>query len=170
MRLLAQLVIALVIFLVAVSIAIPATPVLAAEDITLDPDEGRIDDRVDIDGDGFTPSYPPEYYYEVDIYFSSDEADEGDDIDDEVNAYERVKTGYDVDEDGEFSTYFYVPDELTDGDDEEDVYAGIYYVYVTYRGDDNIEAVADFIVVEVRITLSPSNGPVDSQVWINGSN
>jgi hypothetical protein len=170
MRLLAQLVIALVICLVAVSIVMPATPVFAAEDITLDPDEGRVDDRIDIDGDGFSPSYPPEYYEEVDIYFSSDEADEGDDIDDEVTAYERVKTGYDVDEYGEFSTYFYVPDELTDGDDEEDVYAGTYYVYVTYRGDDNIEAVADFTVVEVRIALSPSYGPVDSQVWIDGSN
>ena len=170
MRLLARLVIALLICLVAIPTLIPATPVFAAEDITLDPDEGRVDDRIDIEGDGFSPSYPPDYYQEVDIYFSSDEADEGDDIDDEVTIYEQVKTGYDVDEYGEFSTYFYVPDELTDGDDEEDVYAGTHYVYVTYRGDNNIEAVADFTVVEVRIALSLSYGYVDSQVRIDGSN
>jgi hypothetical protein len=170
MRLLAQLVIVLLVCLVAIPILAPATPVLAAEKITLDPDEGRVDDRVDIDGEDFEPSEPPDYYSEVDIYFSSDEADEGDDIDDEVTAYEKVKTSYDVDEDGEFSTYFYVPDELTDGEDDEDVSPGTYYVYVTYRGDDNIEAVADYTVVEVQISLGPSQGPVNSSITITGRN
>lgn len=170
MALLSRLVIALLICLVAIPTLIPATPTLAAERITLDPDEGRVDDRVDIEGQDFEPSDPPDYYSEVDIYFSSDEADENDDIDDEVTAYEKVKTSYDVDEYGDFDTYFDVPDELTDGDDEEVVSPGTYYVYVTYRGDDNIEAVADFTVVEVQITLGPNQGPMDSSVGITGRN
>jgi hypothetical protein len=169
MALLSRLVIALLICLVAISTLAAATPTLAATRITLDPDEGRVDDRIDIEGKDFHES-TSEVTYEVDIYFSSDEADEGDDIDDEVTIYEQVKRGYDVNYYGDFDTYFDVPDELTDGDEDEVVHAGTYYVYVTYRGDKNIEAVADFTVVEVQITLTPNQGYVGSSIEISGWN
>jgi hypothetical protein len=169
MRLLARLAIVLLICLVAIPILIPATPVLAAEKITLDPDEGRVGDRIDIAGEDFSES-SSNYTYEVDIYFSSDKAYVDDDIDDEVTAYEKVKSAYDVDQYGEFDTYFDVPDELTDGDDEKTVVPDTYYVYVTYKGNKNIEAVDQFTVVEVRITLSPIQGNVSSSVGITGSN
>jgi hypothetical protein len=169
MRLLARLVIVLLVCFVAIPILIPATPVLGAEKITLDPDEGRVGDRIDIAGRDFSES-SGNHTYEVDIYFSSDKANVDNDIDNQVTAYEKVKSAYDVDQYGEFDTYFDVPDELTDGDDEEVVTSGTYYVYATYKGNKNIEAVDQFTVIEVRITLSPSNGPVGSSVGITGSN
>jgi len=169
MRLLARLVIVLLVCLVAIPMLIPATPILAAEKITLDPDEGRVGDEIDIAGQDFSES-TSNHTYEVDIYFSSDKASVDDDIDDEVTAYEKVKSAYDVDENGEFETNFDVPDELTDGDDEELVISGTYYAYVTYAGEENIEAVDQFTVVRVQITLSPNQGLVGSSVGITGSN
>ena len=153
-------------------VAIPVSPTLAAaEDISLDPDEGEIDERINIEGDDFEESYTldtVDYDSEVDIYFSSQEADEGDEIGDEVENYERVKSGANVDEDGQFDTYFSVPDELTDGEDDEVVYGGTYYIYVTYYDDDEIVAVAEFKVIAADIELSPDEGPVDTEVEITG--
>ncbi len=75
---------------------LPVSPVLAAsEDISLDPDEGEIDERINIEGEDFEESWtsPTDSYdSEVDIYFSREEADEGDEIDDEVENYEQVKS------------------------------------------------------------------------------
>ena len=152
---------------------LPISPVLAAsEDITLDPDSGEIDERIDIEGEDFEESWynsPTDYYdYEVDIYFSSQEADEGDEIDDEVENYERVKSGANIDDDGQFDTYFYVPDELTDGEDDEVVYGGTYYVYITYDDDDEIVAVAEFTVIAAEIELYPDEGSVGTEVEITG--
>jgi hypothetical protein len=146
-------------------VAIPISSVLAAASIELDPEEGEIGERIDIEGDGFSG----EEDVEVDIYFSSEEADKGDDIDDEVENYERVKSGVTVDEDGEFSTNFRVPDELTDGDEDEEVHGGTYYVYVTYSDEDNIEAVAEFTVIAGEIELDPDDGPVGTEVEISGT-
>jgi hypothetical protein len=142
--------------------ALPASPALAAEEIDLDPDEGEIGDRIEITGEDFEPDYG------IYIYFSSEEADEGDEIDDEVENYDRVKS-YSVDEDGEFDTYFYVPDELTDGEDDEDVSSGTYYVYVTYDDDTNIEAVAEFTVIAAELKLNPDEGPVGTEVRVTGT-
>jgi hypothetical protein len=142
--------------------ALPASPALAAEEISLDPDEGEIDERIDITGEDFDPDYG------VDIYFSSEKADKGEDIDDEVENYELVKSTS-VDEDGEFDTYFDVPDELTDGDEDEAVMSGTYYVYVTYQYYDNIEAVAEFTVIAEEIDLDPDDGPVGTEVEVTGT-
>ncbi|MBE9571760.1 MAG: hypothetical protein IMF11_14115, partial [Proteobacteria bacterium] len=83
-------------------VTLPASQVFAAsEDITLDLDEGEIGDRFYVDGEDFEPSVEtPAYDSEVDIYFSDEEADEGDKIDDEVENYERVKSSVSVDEHG----------------------------------------------------------------------
>jgi hypothetical protein len=149
--------------------ALPASQVFAAsEDITLDPDEGEIGDRVDIEGEDFTPTTEtPEYDSRVDIYFSADEADEGDEIDDEVENYEMVKL-LSVGEDGDFSTYFKVPTELTDGEDEVEVGGGTYYVYVTEEDDEEILAVAEFTVLAAEIELDPDKGIVGTGVDITG--
>jgi len=154
-------------------VAFPASQAFAAsEDIALDPDEGEIGDRIDIDGDNFEPSVydpdPDEYDSDVDIYFSDEEADEGDEIDDDVENYEEVKSSVSVDEDGEFSTYFYVPDELTDGEDDIDVTGGTYYVYVTEEGDTEILAVAEFTVISAEIELDTDEGIVGTEVEITG--
>jgi hypothetical protein len=140
---------------------IPASPALA-QHIRLDPEEGEIGDRIDITG------YDFDYDSTVTIYFTSEEVDEGDDID-YVDAYEKVKSSRGVDEDGDFDTSFDVPSRLTDGDDTEDVKGGTYYVFVTYYGDDDIQDVATFTVIAGEIEIDPDDGPVGTEVDIDGS-
>ena len=154
---------------------IPAAPALALDyDIDLDPDEGEIGDYFYVDGDDWPPSTNvgelDEDIEEVDIYFTSYEADTGDDIDDEVNTYEKLKSGYDIEEDGDFDdAKVKVPTRLTDGDDDEDVVRGTYYVCVTMKGKDRIRAVDEFTVIAAEITLDTTKGPVGTKVKITGT-
>ena len=132
-------------------VAIPATPALAAGYIYVSPDDGEIDDSINIYGYGFTPGAT------VYIYFSSDEAEEGDHLDEEVTAYELVVIttagAAGAYNEGEIDIYFTVPDELTDGDDDEDVHGGDYYIYVTtHSTSKKIMAVADFTVIGGELT------------------
>ncbi len=163
-------ILALAIILFFLVMALPISPALAAsEDINLDPDEGEIGDEINIDGDGFDESTTTQDYF-VHIYFSDEEAEEGDAIDDEVENYEKVKSLLWIDEDGEFSTSFDVPDELTDGEDDVDVGGGTYYVYVTYYDDEEIFAVDEFTVIGAgEIEVDPEEGPVGTEVEIAGS-
>lgn len=150
-------------------IAMPTVMALAAEEIELDPDDGEIDTYFYVEGDGFPQSTPPTVINKVDIYFSSQEADAGDDIDDEVTIYERLKSNVEVDEDGEFEKRVRVPSRLSDGDETEDVYGGTYYVYVTMADDDDINAVAQFTVLAGRIDLDIEMGIVGTEIEISGS-
>jgi len=157
-------------------VAIPASPALAVYDyeITLDPEEGEIGDTIDIDGTDWPPTTvedTTEYPSYVDIYFSIQEADTSDKIDTEVKTYQRVKTGYEVETDGDFSTSFKVPTRLSTGTNDEDVHGGTYYVYVTTgkpTTTKTIRAVAEFTVIAGQITLSPVKGVVGTEVKITG--
>jgi hypothetical protein len=151
-------------------VAFPASQAFAAtKSINLDPEEGEIGVRVDIDGDNFTPSDEAQSITsEVDIYFSGDEAAKNDDIDNEVADYELMKSSVSVDEDGQFSTYFKIPAKLTDGEDDVDVKGGTYYVYVTEADDETILAVAEFTVLSAEIELDPIKGTVGTKVDIAG--
>lgn len=154
---------ALAVVLSLLVIAIPATPALAAERVTLSPSKGEIGDRIDIEGSDYDPGD------KVFVYFSSQEADEGDDIDD-LDVWEEVETTYagekDEDDEGEIDASFKVPEELTDGDEDEDVHGGEYFVYTTYKKEDEILTVDDFTVI--GITISPTEGPVGTEVDIEG--
>jgi len=141
-------------------IAIPAAPALAAEDIDPSPSTGEVGDKIDITGDGFKTDLTRAY-----IYFSSQEWDVGDEIDEDVTVYALVKKRT-PDDTGHIDTYFYVPEELDDGDDYEEVVGGYYYIYVTYEDSDLIEAIEDFTVRGIE--LNPDEGPVGTQVEING--
>ena len=143
---------------------VPATPALAqAAYLDVSPNQGEIDDDIDIYGNWFNTSAT------VYIYFSSDPADEGDRLDYEVEAYQHVRT-VGTSATGEFYSYFTVPDELTHGDDEENVRGGTYYVYATYSGSRTILAVDQFTVEAVgEITLvDPEEGTVGTEVEITG--
>ncbi len=153
-------------------VAIPATPALAY-DIEIDPDKGEIGDRIDITGEDFLPSTDDDEEF-ADIYFALDEADSGDDIDDEVETYKLLRTvrvGYeDESDEGEFDTTFTVPDELNDGDDDEDVEPGTYYIYATRYNSTRIRAVAEFTVTGAgEIRIDPDEGPVGTEVEISGT-
>jgi len=141
-------------------IAIPASPALAAESIDLSPSTGEVGDKIDIDGSGFKTDGTRVY-----IYFSNQEWDVGDEIDDDVTVYQLVKKRT-PDVNGEIDTYFYVPEILDDGDDDEDVVGGYYYVYVTYGDNDDIEAMEEFTIRGIE--LSPDEGTVDTEVEITG--
>ncbi len=150
---------------------IPATPALAG-DITIDPEEGEIGDRIDITGEDFTASTTDTERF-VDIYFALDDASTSDDIGTEVNTYKLVKTvrvGYEGDSDeGEIDTYFKVPADMNDGDDDEDVTPGAHYIYVTRYGSLRIRAIADFTVIGGgEITIDPEDGPTGTEVDISG--
>jgi len=164
-------VLAIAIILPLLIVAIPSSPAHAAyyEDLYLDIEEGEIGDEVYVNGEDFTKSTAT-VDSDVDIYFSSDEAEPGDRINYEVTIYEKVKTSIWVDNYGEFSNKrFAVPDALEDGDDEEDVRGGTYYVYATYYESTRIVAVAEFTVIAGEIELDIDEGPVGTEVEIKGT-
>ncbi|MBA7529912.1 hypothetical protein ES705_22111 [subsurface metagenome] len=140
---------------------LPATPVLAAGNISVTPTSGEIDDYVEIYCTGFDTE---ENVY---FYFSGEEADEGDEIGQEVENYERIALEYSG-HDGSFEIDFDVPDELTDGDSDEDVESGDYFVYAADE-DDEILAVDDFRVIVIGLSISPDEGPVGTEVRVTGS-
>jgi len=147
-------------------VAVPATA--QTRFIALDPEEGKIGDEITIVGEGFNKSTDESEKY-ASIYFSSEEASTVHDIDDDVTIYEVLKEGIWLDEDGEFDTTFDVPVELDDGDDEEDVEAGTYYVYVTHYPSVRIRAVAEFTVIGGEIEIDPDNGPAGTEVEVIGT-
>ncbi len=147
------------------AVALPASPALAADpSISLYPEGADIGDSVDIDGDGFDKSTDITTVF-VDIYFTKENGDI-DDIDDLKNYEVWTKS---VDTDGEFTKSFIVPSILRDGDDDEDVTGGVYYVYITYKDKKNIEAVAEFTVIAGTIELDPDKGTVGTKVEITGA-
>ena len=154
-------------------VVIPVSPALAAREIDLEEDECKIGENIDITGEdwptpdpGGIPPYDP--YVEIYFAFSDEEITRGQDLDDDVTTYEFVKD-VDIDNDGEFDTYFEVPSRLTDGDDDEDVRGGTYYVCVTLDGGVDIKAVAEFTITAGEITeFAPDSGPVGTEVDISG--
>jgi hypothetical protein len=139
---------------------IPVTPALAAEHISVTPTSGEIDDYVEIICSGFTAGE------DVFFYFSSEEADVDDEIDQDVENYERIAVEYSAE--SSFEVDFDVPDELTDGDSDEDVESGDYYVYAADE-DDIILAVDDFRVIVIGLSISPDEGKVGDRVTVTGS-
>jgi len=147
-------------------VAVPATA--QTRFIDLDPEEGKIGDEITLVGEGFNASTEATDRY-ANIYFSSEEASTLHDIDDEVTIYKLLWEGVWLDEYGDFGTTFDVPDELDDGDDEEDVEVGTYYVYVCHYGSKRISAVAEFTVIGGEIVIDPDSGLVGTEVEITGT-
>ena len=164
--------------IVVVTMLVMAVPVTAqTRFIEIDPEEGTIGSTVTVVGEGFNHSTESTDRYAI-MYFSSEKASIIDDIDDEVTVYKVVKDGIYLDiDDGAFREEFTVPDELNDGedeDDDEDVSAGTYYIYVCHYNVDatiapQIRAVAEFTVIGGEISIDPEEGPVGTEVEITGT-
>ncbi len=155
-------------------VALPVRPAYAGS-IEIDPEEGTIGTEVTVVGEDFNESTETTEKYAV-IFFSSQEASTVDDIDDDVDVYETVQDGIYLDENGEFEETFIIPDALTDGDDEEDVTTGTYYIYVCHYLSvspptlaTRIRAVAEFNVIGGEIEIDPEEGPVATEVEIVGA-
>jgi hypothetical protein len=133
--------------------ALPLPALAAGESIDVDPDRFAESDNVRVQGQGFDPSYRTKsgdrHYVYVTTYFSSEKADVGDEIDIVVEDYETVDSKEKVDEDGQWRVSFTAPHKLTDGEVDETVRGGAYYVYVTYYGEDVIVAAAECEVKQV---------------------
>lgn len=159
-------------------VLIPASPALAARDIEIDPNDGRIGDEIDIDGTDWPepdPGAEPEPYEpSVDIYFvyyEDGEVETGWNIGDEVDSWERLFNDLEIEADGEFSETFEVPERLNDGDEDHDVRSGTYYICATMGDQDYIRTVVEFTVEGGEITdFGPTSGPVGTEVVISGEN
>lgn len=146
-------------------LVLPAIPAHAAAPIIFPYlREGKISDRIQINVYGFNANKM------VDIYFSSDAAGIGDTIGGRVKAYERMVEAVYTGANGSFSPApsFYVPSELTGGEDKEEVHGGDYYFYATYFPEKTIVCVAEFTVIDGEIKLTPREGAVGSEIEING--
>jgi hypothetical protein len=154
---------AILALLLAFTPVLPAGVARGAGLLTPSPDEGRIGDLIRVDGAGFASDQA------VQIYFSSDWADVGDEINVKVTAYENVCETTTI-AGGLFCerVYFSVPGKLTDGQVQRNVSNGDYYLYAAYRGSKRIVAVAKFFVPG-PIVLSPSRGRIGDWIAINGT-
>jgi hypothetical protein len=132
------------------------------ESISVLPSSAGIDDYVEIEGTHFDDT---ETVY---FYFSKESASVGDEIDSDVENYEKVEAA-DASSSGYVDGYFYVPDELTDGDTDENVVSGTYYVYATYESDDEIVAKDSITIIATELSISPTTGTVGTKVKVTGS-
>ena len=155
------LVLSIILALLIPASAIPAYAV--GEFIGLYPNQGRIGDWIEVDGQNFEPNT---VFY---LYLSSDKAELDDLIGFDVTAYKHVVTAM-TDETGSFThTYhFQVPDALTDGDVIEDVHGGTYYVYATHFLSEFIVEFAGLVVLNGEIELDLEEGTVGTEVTISG--
>jgi hypothetical protein len=149
--------------ILALLITLTAVPARAAGVIALYPSQGEIGDSIRINGAGF------ESLGILFIYFSSDKAEKGDFIGDEVTTYKQIGVAV-MNGDGIFSNpiYFDVPDTLTRGEESIDVHDGTYYVYATYHHEPRIISVTGFVVIHGEIELDLTEGTVGSEVQISG--
>ncbi|MFC1920294.1 IPT/TIG domain-containing protein [Chloroflexota bacterium] len=147
-----------------VAAILPVTTVLAAELLYVYPDNGEIGTDIEVYGTGFIASY------EYDLYFASERASLGEEIDEDVLNYEFLGT-VTIDTDQTFTgAYFEVPSWLEDGDEDEKVMGGTYYIYVTLENYEVIVERAEFTVEAVAsvTSISPSSGIVGTSVEIDG--
>jgi hypothetical protein len=135
--------IAIALLLILVVGAVPA----AAASIKLDLKEGEIGQWVDIEYTGSET---------VRFYFSSDKADVGDTINNDVTAYMFIT-----------KDTFVVPDRLENGTHQEDVHGGEYYLYAA-TANKEIVAFTTFTVIKGEIWLTPEEGGVGDEVGISG--
>jgi hypothetical protein len=159
-------VLAVALTLVLLMVAIPAVPVSAAPAIDVDPDEGEIGEEIIVSGTEFPPN---ESLY---VFFSRQQADVGDAIDDEVTVYSfsTAQTNFIT---GNLLFSFNIPEELDDGldpDEDESVFGGIYYIYITYTTTETIRAAVSLRVIgDATITdFDPDEGTVGTEVEISG--
>ncbi len=144
---------------------LPATPVLAAgEYLDITQSKGKIGDRIDVWGDYFPADQ------RLSIYLSDETAYVGDRIDYEVPDYEQVVPSVYATVLGQLNADFYIPRELSDGDDPDTkVRAGSYHVYITYYGLKSIVAYDTFTVESTgEIIIDPEEGTVGTDVEITG--
>ncbi len=141
-------------------VAFPAT-VHAARSIQLDSEKGAVGGRIGISGQGFVR------WRVISIYMSPTDAKIDQDYVRDLDVFQKVQSR-EPDVDGEFSTYFVIPSRLADGDKDEDVHSGKYYIYVTAAVEGGIKAKAEITVAGIT-KISRTKGPAGTEVRIEGA-
>ena len=157
-------VLAVFLALVLLIMILPAPIALSKETLDLSRIKGAIGDKVTVTGSGFSSGD------KVYIYFSSEKADVDDDDIDDLNVWEEVRTTYttrSLENGGDITASFLIPDELTDGDEIEKVNPGDYFIYATEREEGRILAKEEFIVIGIT-EIEPAKGPVGTEVDLEG--
>lgn len=148
-------------------VALPLSVVGAVESVEIDPTEAEVGDTITIAGAGFDTDV------EVYVLFAASSAgiDVGDDINSDVNTWELMATKQTSALTGSFTATFNVPSTINDGTADTEVdHGGVYYVLVTYSADENIEAVAEILLIGFgEIEADEDEGPVGSIIEINGT-
>jgi len=160
-------ILALAVVLSLLMLTIPAIPASAVSVILLEVEKAQVGEKITVEGTGFTPSTPPDHLYNVDIYFSSDVIEVGDEINYYVNIYEIVKPYVYTDDTGSFSKVIEIPDVLGDSRNNADVHGGSYYFYITYGGQEEVKAYAEFTVIGIS-EVTPETGPVGTEIELSG--
>jgi hypothetical protein len=141
-------------------VALPAA-VHAAGYIQLESDIGSIGERIDISGYGF------DHNRLIAVYLSPRDAEIEEDYIRDIDIFQKVLSRT-TDAEGGFSAYFIVPERLIDGEEEEDVKSGIYYVYLTEARIGKIKAKVELSIAGIS-RVRPSEGPAGTEVKINGT-
>jgi hypothetical protein len=166
-RIFAWLAVGVVLSLLLVVFLAAVVQAAAAVELTLDPIEGKLNDKVYVTGTGLEAGA---LFY---LYFSSDKTSIGNILEESITHYKLLERNIKTTDEtappaGEFKTQFRVPDTLDDGEDIEDVHGGEYYVYVTSRISKEIIALAVFSMSPGEIELTPEAGTVGSEIEISG--
>ncbi|UCG55308.1 MAG: hypothetical protein JSV32_03605, partial [Dehalococcoidia bacterium] len=124
-------------------------------------------DEITLTGSGFPVSS------ELYVFFARQQADVGDEIDVEVTVYSFIGSVVTFFDGRILGFPFNIPTRLDDGPvlaEEEDVFGGNYYVYVTYENSETIRAVTSVRVLSnAAITgFNPNEGIVGTEVEISG--
>ncbi len=155
------------VFVLILSIFTLSTTVTAAAAINLDKSLVEIGETVTLTGSGFPVSS------ELYVFFARQQADVGDEIDGEVTVYSFVGSVVTFFDGRIIGFSFDIPPRLDDGPvlaDDEDVFGGMYYVYVTYENSETIRAVTSIRVASNAVITGfyPNQGTVGTEVEISG--
>jgi hypothetical protein len=140
-------------------VTLPAT-VYAAGSIQLGSSIGSVGERIDISGYGFDKNRL------IAIYLSSIDADVEEDYIRDIDVFQKVLSRT-TDAEGGFSAYFIVPERLIDGEEEEEVKSGTYYIYLTEARIGKIKDKAKLSIAGIS-RVKPSEGPAGTEVSISG--
>ncbi len=142
-------------------VAFPVTVHAADRVLQLDSKRGSVGGSIGISGQNFMRNWL------ISIYMSPIDAKVGQDLVRNLAVFQKLRSPTSHGE-GEFAAEFVIPSRLSDGDQDEDVHGGDYYIYATEASEGRIVAKAELTVAGVT-KISRTKGPAGTEVSIEGA-